>query len=118
MKLVFVMFVAVVAAVNAATPKEVCDSLAKAAQEDNFKAFAQLSVGHASKGEKSFHSMHKDKMTALKGLTCGTETVAGTHAIVETAGPTEKRLIPFVEEGGTWKFDVATYRTFYRHEKK
>ncbi|MBI1860595.1 MAG: hypothetical protein HYR96_06735 [Deltaproteobacteria bacterium] len=118
MKLVFVMFVGVAAALNAATPKEVCDSLAKAAQADNFKAFAEMSVGHQGKQEKSFHSMHKDRMAALKNLTCGNETVAGKHAIVETAGPTEKRLIPFLEMDGTWKFDVATYKTFYRHEKK
>ena len=106
------------AALFGATPKEVCDSLAKAATDNNFKAFTTLTFTEGGKPagkEKNFDKMHKDKMTSLKDLTCGTVTMAGNHAFVEATSQQEKRLIPFIEHGGTWLFDVATYKTFYRH---
>lgn len=122
------------------SPKQVCENLAKAATENNYKAFTEwttMGAGpmmgmHHGKGmmggkgmkkgdwgmgaptPEAFEKMHKEQMAKLKALGCKDEKIAGDHAWVEATSNNEVRLVPFIKQDGQWKFDMHTYRSFYR----
>jgi hypothetical protein len=56
-------------------------------------------------------------MERLQDLSCANEVIAQDHAMVESLSQGEKRLIPFVKTNEGWKFDMRTYRSFYRAEE-
>lgn len=107
------------------TPKETCMALVKAAQEQNFEAFTQLSraggkgmgpgnkAGSKNKMKPGFDKMHTNELEKLKTLNCGAEYIADTRAFVETDSAGKTRFVPFVKEGKDWKFDTKTYMSFY-----
>jgi hypothetical protein len=123
---------------EAKTPKDVCNRLIEAAKKDDFSAADQYTLWNRdrmssdqqagtmgsskksmkNKMEKGFHKVHREHLSMLKNLTCGSETLAGDHAFVETDSQQGKRLIPFVQQGGQWKFDAHTYMSFYPESAK
>lgn len=120
------------------TPKQVCDTLIQAAKSDDFKTVqlntrawdhggrsqrAGRAAGKSGMGanssdlgrfEQGFHKMVQKNMAQLKEISCGSETVAGEAAMVVAEGKDSKRLIPFTQEGGKWKFDARAYMSLYR----
>lgn len=121
------------AGASADSPKAVCDQLARAARKDDFQAFQALSTGWTSqmasghgassppqggattpgKAESELHSVHQSHLGQLKDLRCDAEHIADDHAVVEAESQGRKRLIPFIEVKGHWKFDARTYLSFY-----
>lgn len=128
------------------TPKQVCEALAKAATENNFKAFMELSAMpmgygrdcldktrtgknkgkqapqdhcgmHGKNMEGGFQKMHEKQMDRLKSLSCKDEKIVGDHAWVEATSKEEARLVPFKMMDGKWKFDMRTYHSFYHPTK-
>jgi hypothetical protein len=111
------------------SPKDVCKHLIDAAKNDDFNAVQRWTVGEnqmksdmdgqqagmsGQSMESKFHQLHKQDMSQLKSLSCGSEKIASNHAFVEAKGQDQQRLIPFVQENGIWKFDAPTYMSFYR----
>jgi hypothetical protein len=125
-------------------PKDVCTGLIDAAKKDDLNAFqlwtmsyrdtgtSTSETGAGSAGEvgtdmsksKSMpgssenlsgnYKFPREEMARFKDLTCSSEHIAGSHAVVEVDTKSgEKRLIPFVMERGQWKFDPRTYTSFY-----
>lgn len=126
LSLVFVAFGAQAETATAGTtPTQVCSQLVEAAKGDNYEMVQNLTMTHgkkkADKGMKAhkakFEKMQKTYMAKLKEMTCGTEQVAGDHAVVTATAGEEKRLIPFVQAEGQWKFDMHTYRSFYHMDE-
>ncbi len=111
------------AATTGTTPLQVCGQLVEAAKADNFTTAAGLMLApkggkHHAKGSPKFHKMGADYLKEIKTITCATEQIAGTRAFVTAETGAEKRLIPFVQDGGQWKFDMKTYKSFYATGKK
>jgi hypothetical protein len=124
------------------SPKEVCNTLVDAAKKDDFNTVKQWTLwgGHGMRHDKQqagtsdaasaktpakggkmeaeFHKMHDQDMAALKDMSCGSETLAGDHAMVQAESKGQKRLIPFAQRDGRWMFDARTYMSFYREDMK
>ncbi len=112
---------------NAASPKTACDQIVAAAKKDDFKTVESLTANwgmphhgagetagmNPKKMESDVKSAHQHHLSQLKDLSCGDEHVAGDHAVVEASSQGQKRLIPFVQVNGQWKFDARTYMSFY-----
>jgi hypothetical protein len=103
----------------AATPAETCNKLVEAAKADNFEAVSAISTWNEGKGKPGkakgkFAKMHNDYLGKLKGITCGTAYVADETAVVEAQAEGKKRFVPFVNEAGTWKFNVEAYKAMYK----
>lgn len=117
---------------SAGSPKAVCNELVVAAKKDDFQAFRDLSLNwethetekaekrRSKKEESEVRSAHQSHLSQLKDLSCGAEHIAGDHAMVEAESQGQKRLIPFVQVKGQWKFDAWTYMSFYpmHHERE
>lgn len=106
------------AAAPATTPAETCNKLVEAAKADDFAAASAISTWPAGKGGKQakgkFGKMHNDYLSKIKGITCGTAYVADETAVVEAQAEGKKRFVPFVNEAGTWKFNVEAYKAMYK----
>jgi hypothetical protein len=109
--------------VTATSAKEACDKLAEAGKNGDFNTVQQLTMSmphmkeHMKKSgtaKKDFEKMRKDHMDQLKELKCSSEQVVEDHAFVTAEAKEGKRLIPFVKEGESWKFDARTYMSFYK----
>lgn len=125
-------------AASTPSPKATCAQLAEAAKKDDFPAIQALTTdwappgghpgemaapnpsksGPSQKSPAAIHAMHEHHLSQLKDLTCGSEHVAGDHAVVEAESLGQKRLIPFIQVNGQWKFDARTYMSFYRQAGK
>ena len=101
-----------------ATPMEVCKAIVDSAKNKDYESIRKMSTGmkpdrpNATKN-KRFAEMEQKFYTHFETLTCGQSLVTDQHAVIETDTQTDKRLIPFVKVGSTWKFDSETYRVFY-----
>lgn len=109
----------------ATSPTQACNRIVEAAKSNNFDQVAGLMAMPDHKKEKmdkktraKFDSMHSEYMSDIQKMTCGDEQVAGDRAMVTAQTDQEKRLIPFIQKEGQWKFDMKTYRAFYMDEKK
>ncbi len=112
------------------TPTQTCNKLVEAAKSNNYESMAGLVMthehgkGHGKKdgmkkpSKAKFDKMHAEYMSEIKDVTCGNEMVAGDRAVVTAESTTQKRLIPFVQADGQWKFDMKTYRSFYAGDAK
>lgn len=112
------------------SPQKVCQTLFQAIEKDDIRAFEvsslrpELLSAHQQltqqagtinpKQDNPPAIIPKEQMGRLKGMKCGAEHISGSRAIVEAKTKTEKRLIPFVNVDGVWRFDVRTYESFYR----
>ncbi|MFN8792482.1 MAG: hypothetical protein ACK5Y2_13590 [Bdellovibrionales bacterium] len=109
---------------SAATPREACQQMVDAAKANRYDRVAQMIAPDAStkkmkmKSEKGFDRMNTKYMSEIQNMSCGTEQLAGAHAMVTAETGTERRLIPFIQSEGQWKFDMKTYKAFYRHDQK
>lgn len=107
----------------ATSAKDACKIIVEAAKKDDFET-VRLYTTPTGRGEgerrkeaeRRFHRMHRDQLAKLKDLSCGSEHRADAHAVVEAESEGRKRLVPFVEEKGGWKFDLRTYLSFYRQD--
>lgn len=102
------------------SPTETCQHLVEAAKTNNFKEFQSATVGYQGKAHadgKMVGKMGPDYLDKIKSITCGEAHAAGDHAFVEAESGAEKRLIPFVNRDGKWKFDMKTYMSFYPASK-
>ncbi len=118
------------AAASSTTPTQTCNKLVEAAKSNNYESMAGLVMtpehgkGHGKMdgmkkpSKAKFDKMHTAYMSEIKDVTCGNEMVAGDRAVVTAESTTQKRLIPFVQADGQWKFDMKTYRSFYAGEVK
>jgi hypothetical protein len=104
-----------------------CKELIAAAKADNFEAVSSMMIfpDHGKtkmamnkKNKMEFEKMHKENMAAIRDMTCGSELIAGDRAMVTAMSKDEERLIPFIQKDGKWKFDMKTYRAFYRDGHK
>lgn len=97
------------------TPMAVCQSMAQAAKNGDFKAYQNFSFGAPQhKGNKAgFDKMHQKYFDRLKDLSCTSENVSGNHAFVQASSQGQERLIPFKRTPDGWKFDAKTYMSFY-----
>lgn len=109
---------------SAATPREACQQMVDAAKANQYDRVAQMMASEPSmkrmkmKSEKRFDRMHTKYMSEIQNMSCGSEQLAGTHAMVTAETGSERRLIPFIQSEGQWKFDMKTYKAFYRDEQK
>jgi hypothetical protein len=106
----------------AANPTDTCNKLVEAAKADNYDAAAAISTwgegkGQGPKSKGKFAKMHNDYLGKIKGITCGTAYVADETAVVEAQAEGKKRFVPFVNEAGTWKFNVQAYKALYNVPK-
>lgn len=110
----------------AGSPLQTCNQLVEAAKANNYEQASELMVMPQRKKaaarvgkspQKKFAKMHQDYLTEIQNISCTEEQVAGDHAIVTATSQDEQRLIPFVQQEGSWKFDMKTYRAFYSDEK-
>ena len=114
------------AATAASTPMEVCKAIVDSAKNKNYEGIRQMSTGMrpagpSAKKNKQFAAMEEKFYSHFESLTCGQSLVTNERAVIETDTKDDKRLIPFVKVGETWKFDAETYRVFYDtrdHAKK
>lgn len=122
------------AAAQADSPKKACELLAQAAQKGDYTTARTLMMkpmrGAGPEGGRRMHKrdmdgahmkqrfeeMRNEHMDQLKDLKCSSEQTAGNHAIVTAETQGDKRLIPFVKEGSSWKFDPHTYMSFYHED--
>lgn len=109
---------------GAQTPTQACSKLIDAAKTDNFDAVAGMMLtpdykkkDTRKKHKAKFEKMHDEYLSDIRNMTCTNEQIAGDHAVVTAETKEDKRLIPFVQSQGQWKFDMRTYRAFYGVEK-
>lgn len=115
---------------SAQTPTQVCSQLVAAAKANQFEKAQSLmhmpehgmknaAGSRSQKMQKAgFDKMHSTYFSAIKDMTCASESIAGMHAVVTASSQNEKRLIPFVQDKGDWKFDMKAYRAIYSEEKQ
>ena len=98
-----------------ASPMDVCKAIIDSAKSKNYDGIRRLSTGMKASSAKNKHfaKVEEKFYSHFESLSCGQSLVAGDRAVIETATDTDKRLIPFVKVGETWKFDAQTYRVFY-----
>lgn len=111
---------------TASTPTAVCQAIVDSAKNKDFegmkKWMTEMGPHHgmqtgSKKGQKeAFLKMESEHFDTIKDLTCGTELLANDHAVVMSESKGEKRLIPFIKQNNSWKFDVHTYHSFYADE--
>lgn len=102
---------------QAGTPMQACKSIVEHAVNKDFQAVKAMSLRPEMPRKKmdkqGFNKMHDTQMASLKDLSCLREMIADDHAVVETESQGSKRLIPFVKQDQTWKFDPGAYMAFY-----
>ncbi len=104
------------------TPSAVCQAIVESAKNKDFEGMQKwttdMSAHHKKmKMNKADHKkMSSQYFEKMQDLTCGKEIVAQDHAIIESESNGQKRLIPFIKKGDSWKFDVKTYHSFYGGE--
>lgn len=103
----------------ASSPREVCQQLAAAAKANDYATFSKLaspagrSIASVRKGNsKTLQKAHKGQLEKLKNLSCETELIAGSQAVVKATSKGESRLVPFLRAANQWRFDLKTYRAF------
>ena len=94
------------------TPQQACNALIEAAKaKDDAKFLANATDVTA---QAVSDAATKDMMFGmLATATCGEGVVEGEKAIVPVTAGTDKRDVPFVKIGDTWKFDSAEYMNKY-----
>lgn len=104
----------------ATSPSSTCMKLVETAKANKYEDFNALTTNYMgspmAKGkmaEQRFDKMHVKFMDKIKGISCGTEHIAGANAFVEAETDGTKRFIPFVKVQDAWKFDAKTYMSFY-----
>lgn len=111
---------------SASSPSQACSQLIEATKANNFDKVAEMMAMPRHKNEKmpnkkaeaKFDDMHKKYLSEIQNMTCSTEQIAGDHATVIAETQNERRLIPFVQTDGQWKFDMHTYRALYMMDEK
>jgi hypothetical protein len=93
-------------------PKDVCMKLAQSFTADASGKQAEQWIVSDSKEKMKEGKSHLK--SPLSGAHCASETIAGSHAVVVTKSGHQERLIPFVKQGGIWKFDPQSYNSLYR----
>lgn len=95
------------------SPKDVCRSLVAAVRANDLQAVRTHVAGGKVEGNAGLDWM--------RNASCEGEHVAGNNAFVESELNTRTKVseatthyLPFVRDEGVWKFDLRSYRTFYR----
>lgn len=99
------------------SPKEVCQGLVDLSKSPQYQSQTGADRWFITGGKSVSQSKQWFKKE-FSSAECGSETIAGNHAVVVANIGAQERLLPFIKQGGMWKLDPQGYQALHRMDSR